>query len=100
MRTVEASTEAVFKCLTSGPYTGAGYGFGSRERNSRRSLAIVIYLEAEDACSTYQRPDTLETGDGQRFPLVSLSDVQVSELVEQSAKGYIASDYQKFKILG
>jgi hypothetical protein len=98
-KTIEATTGVSFRCLTNGPYTGAGYGFRSRRRDTGEDVACAGE-EAQKECSGYQRPDTFETGDGKKFSLAELSDAEMFELIEQNESGAIAEAYLKHEIIG
>jgi hypothetical protein len=86
-----------FKCLTNGAYTGAGYGFRSKRRDTGSDLACAGEEEAKE-CSGYQRPDLFETADGKKLSLVGLSDEQMLEVFEQGAHGSISEAYQALEI--
>jgi hypothetical protein len=96
-KTIEANLDLTFKCLTNGAYTGAGYGFRSKKRDTGSDLACAGEEEAKE-CSGYQRPDLFETADGKKLSLVGLSDQQMLEVFEQGANGSISDAYQALEI--
>lgn len=95
-KTIEAKLDLTFKCLTNGAYTGAGYGFRSKRRDTGQNL--VCGGEDAKECNGYQRPDLFETADGKKLSLVGLSDEQMLELFEQGANGSISKRYEALEI--
>jgi hypothetical protein len=71
LKTVETIQGGTFKCLTNGLYTGAGYGFRSRRRDTGD---LDCAEEAMTECVGHQRADTFEVGDRRKFSLVDLTD--------------------------
>jgi hypothetical protein len=70
-KTIEANLDLTFKCLTNGAYTGAGYGFRSKRRDTGSDVTCAGE-EEENECSGYQRPDVFETDDGKKLSLLGL----------------------------
>ena len=62
-----------FKCLTDGPYTGAGYGFDS---SSKRSV------QSSPACTSTQVADYFQTSDGTIYSIAALSDAEAAALTD------------------
>ena len=96
-KTIEANLGIEFKCLRNGPYTGAGYGFRSRKRDTGEDM-VCAGEGVEKECKGYQRPDVLETADGKKFSLTDLSDDQMLEMFEQEANGTMGYAYQRLEI--
>jgi len=97
-KTTKATSAVTFRCLTNGPYTGAGYGFRSRRRDTGEDL-VCAGDGVQKERSSYQKPDTFETGDGKKVSLNELSDAEMFELIEQNENGTIADTYLKHEII-
>ena len=95
-KTIEANLDLTFKCLTNGAYTGAGYGFRSKRRDTGTDMGCVG--EEEKECNGYQRPDLFETADGKKLSLVGLTDEELLEVFEQGANGSISKRYEALEI--
>jgi hypothetical protein len=95
-KTIEANLDLTFKCLTNGAYTGAGYGFRSKRRDTGTDMGCAG--EEEKECNGYQRPDLFETADGKKLSLVGLTDEELLEVFEQGANGSISKRYEALEI--
>ena len=95
-KTIEANLDLTFKCLTNGAYTGAGYGFRSKRRDTGTDMGCAG--EEEKECNGYQRPDLFETADGKKLSLVGLTDEEMLEVFEQGANGSISKRYEALEI--
>ncbi|KAK7709949.1 hypothetical protein SLS64_006194 [Diaporthe eres] len=72
-RLIESQTASGvnFKCLEGGPFSGAGYIFNGKKRADG----------SDEACTEYQKPDTLVFGNGTTYDITDMEDAPLAELV-------------------
>ncbi|KAH8648196.1 hypothetical protein BGZ60DRAFT_423325 [Tricladium varicosporioides] len=80
IKTLDTAFQTNFKCLSQGPYTGAGYGF----RGKKRGAAAVA-----EKCTP---PDLLILEGGKKYSLVGMEDSQLDELVALVSNGTNAAE--------
>lgn len=87
MKSSETLLGGTWKCLRSGPYTGAGYGF----RNFKRGAPEGTCSSTSENCVPVM-PDQLFLGDGQKYNIVDMDSELVEELAELAKNGTVAAD--------
>ncbi|KAI1843954.1 hypothetical protein JX265_013430 [Neoarthrinium moseri] len=63
-------------CLTSGPFSGGGYGFTSRKRLNGATEACAT----TEGCTKHVKPDMLELEDGTLYRIAGIDDASLTEL--------------------
>lgn len=87
-KTVDTLLGGTEKCLDSGPYTGAGYGFRSTKKREAQEGACSSTAET----CTPKMPDVLFLGDGQKYNIVDMDYGLVEELAGFARNGSGAAD--------
>lgn len=87
MKTYDTIFGRTEKCLDSGPYTGAGYGFRSRKRGAPEGACS----STSEACIPTM-PDVLFLGDGQKYNIVDMDSGLVDELADFAKNGSVVAD--------
>jgi hypothetical protein len=88
VRTVETLSLGTEKCLNSGPYTGAGYGFRSQKREEQEGDCSL----APKSCNSSTMPDVLFLSDGQKYNIADMDHGLVEELAGLAYNGSVAAD--------
>jgi len=86
-KTIDTLFGGTEKCLNSGPYTGAGYGFRSRKREAQEGACS----STPETC-TSTMPDVLFLGDGQKYNIVDMDYGLVEELAGFAENGSVVAD--------
>lgn len=87
LKTVDTIFGGTEKCLNSGPYSGAGYGFRSNKREAQEGPCASI-----SGTCTPTMPDMLFLGDGQKYNIVGMDYGLVEELAGLARNGSLAAD--------
>lgn len=87
LKTVDTLYGGTEKCLNSGPYTGAGYGFRSKKREAQEGACS----STPETCTTTM-PDVLFLGDGQKYNIVDMDYGLVEELAGFAENGSVVAD--------
>ncbi|KAK0105267.1 hypothetical protein ONS95_004347 [Cadophora gregata] len=87
-RTTDSLFGGTEKCLNSGPYTGAGYGFRGKKRGTEEGACS----QTVGKCTSTVMPDVLFLGDGQKYNIVNMDQGLIDELAELANNGSGVAD--------